>query len=194
MVDNVTLSDSYLQKDFPHCINGLVVCTEELTGAFGSFSYSQSNERGIANYLNACGLELSRETSDGYALTKAYGAYRDEYTGLEYCGMFDKTSGLSATYAQAGYAAEHASSWFLPSFNDMKALYENKDTVNRALKAASADEIQAHGYLQSTLWTTRWDGRSYDDCTVRLFDMSNGQWGIFPLNTSDRPVRLILAF
>jgi hypothetical protein len=194
MVDNVTLSDSHLAKDYPHCINGLVVCTEELTGAFGSFSYSQSNERGIANYLNACGLELSRETSDGYALTKAYGAYRDEYTGLEYCGMFDKTSGLSATYAQAGYAAEHASSWFLPSFNDMKALYENKDVVNRALMAASADEILDHGYLQSTLWSTRWDGRSYDDCTVRLFDMSNGQWGIFPLNTSERPVRLILAF
>lgn len=194
MVDNVTLSDSYLEKDFPNCINGLVVCTEELTGAFGSFSYSQSNERGIANYLNACGLELSQEASNGYALTKAYGAYRDEYSELEYCGMFDKTAGLSATYAAAGYASESASSWFLPSFNDMKALYENKDVVNRALKAASADEILDHGYLQSTLWTARWDGRSYDDCTVRLFDMSNGQWGIFPLNTSERPVRLILAF
>ena len=193
-IDNVTFSDSKLGEDYPHCINGLVVCTEGLTGTFGYFSYPDSNPKGVANYIKESGAELSREASNGYSLTKAYGGYRETYPDDSYCLMFDKTTGLAASYAAQGYVADNASTWYVPSYNEMMLLYQNKAVVNEALKAASAEEIQSDGYLTSTLWTTRWEGRNYDDCSARLFDMATGTWGGFFLSTSERPARLILAF
>ena len=191
-VDNMTLSDSRLKEDYPHCINGLVVCKDELEGAFGYFSYAESSAKGVANYLKSFGVSLSQEIPNGYALSKAYGEYREAYPDDNYCEMFDKTEGLAATYANV---ADYASAWYVPSYNEMTILYANKDVVNNALKQATATEVADKPYQQSTLWTTRWENKAYDDCSLKFFDMAVGNWkretGLY---TKVSPARLILAF
>lgn len=190
---NAVASDPKLLADYPSCTNGLVLSTIEYSKAFGDYAYSDMNSRGIALHLD--GSTLSRDIPNGYGLTKAYGKYRQTYAGsYDYCVMFDVNTGLPATHNSKVSAPAKSSAWYVPSYYEMRHMYENKAVVNSALSAVSGDLLEDKNYIHATLWTSRWDGRNYDDCTSKYFDMSTGNWGGTYTKTEELPVRVILAF
>ena len=192
---NAVASDAKLREAYPLCSNGLVVSTKEYERAFGEYAYSDANAYGIALHLD--GSILSRDIPNGYGLTEAYGKYRNTYindSSRQYCEMFDVNTGLPATHSNAVASPSKASSWYIPSYFEMTEMYTNKKDVNAALSAINGDELENKNYIHATLWTTRWDGRSYDDCSSKYFDMSNGGWGGTYTKTTAYPVRVVLAF
>jgi hypothetical protein len=185
-------SDAKLRAAYPLCSNGLVISTIEYERAFGEYGYSDMNSNGIA--LNLDGSILSQDIPNGYGLTEAYGKYRNTYSDKQYCEMFDVNTGLPATHNAAVASPSKASSWYIPSYFEMKEMYANKVAVNAALSAVNGDALEDKNYIHATLWTTRWDGRNYDDCSSKCFDISNGSWGGPYTKTTAYPVRVVLAF
>ena len=192
---NAVAADPKLLADYPNCTNGLVVSTVEYSRAFGGYTYTDQYAYGVARNLD--GSTLSQDRPNGYGLTKAYGKYRNTYindSSKQYCEMFDVNTGLPATHSNAVASPSKASSWYIPSYFEMTEMYTNKEDVNAALSAINGDELENKNYIHATLWTTRWDGRNYDDCSSKFFDMSNGGWGGTYVNTTAYPVRVVLAF
>lgn len=193
---NPVASDVRLLADYPNCTNGLVLSTQEYARAFGEYSYSTSVPAGIANHLAP--VSLSQTLANGYGLTKAYAAYRDKYKGESgresYCLMFDNTTGLPATHNNACPAPDNASEWYVPSYYEMVLMYNSKDVINAAIERVGGNKLENKKYIHATLWTSRWDGRSYDDCSSYYFDMSSGKWNGTYLKGSALPVRVVFAF
>lgn len=189
---NAVASDPKLLADYPNCTNGLVISTIEYSRAFGEYGYTDSYAYGVARNLD--GSTFSRDIPNGYGLTQAYTKYRKTYIEKQYCEMFDENTGLPATHGNAVASPSKASSWYIPSYYEMLLMYQSKSEINAALNAVSGNLLEDKNYIHATLWTSRWDGRSYDDCTSKYFNMSNGSWGGTYTKTIAYPVRVVLAF
>ena len=175
-------ADQVMMADYPKCTHGLVVALKEYSSILGQFGYSS-----IYSWLSDNGYEVPDVTRpNGYGLTKGLSAYRDVNPG--YCDLYDRTSGPAAQHNAT--VKSPASAWYIPSFNEIKLLYDHKSVVNSSLAAMSADSISGSIYWSSTLRTYN----SSNDCQGSPFDMVNGGWYAYDKKTTRYPVRVILAF
>ena len=175
-------ADKVMMADYPKCTHGLVVALEEYQSAFGQFGYSS-----VYSWLSNNGYEVPDTSKpNGYGLTKGLGAYRSANPG--YCELFDSAGGPAAL--QNAAVKSPASSWYIPSYYEMRLLWEQKSVVNGSLAAANADRVSDSYYWSSTLRTYN----SYNDCQGSPFDMAEGDWFSYDKRTESYPVRVILAF
>ena len=176
------MSDSKLMEDCPTATHGLVVGLTEYSSTLGQFGYSS-----VYGWLTSNGYPApSTDVPNGYGLTKGMAAYRDANTS--YVELYDRTSGPVAKHKESQPSG--VSSWYIPSFKEMKWLHENKSTVNAALSEAGGTQITGDLYWSSTLRTYN----SYNDCQGSPFDMINGQWYAYDKKTTSYPVRVVFAF
>jgi hypothetical protein len=175
-------ADKVMMADYPKCTHGLVVALEEYQSAFGQFGYMS-----VYSWLSNNGYEVPDTSKpNGYGLTKGLSAYRS--ANPTYCELFDSASGPAAL--QNASVKSPASSWYIPSYYEMRLLWEQKSVVNGSLAAVSADRVSDSYYWSSTLRTYN----SYNDCQGSPFDMATGGWYAFDKKAESYPVRVVLAF
>ena len=177
----VATSDPILMRDCPKATHGLVVGLTEYNSTLGQFGYSS-----VYTWLTDAGYPaISVDVPNGYGLTKGMTAYRDANSG--YVELYDRTNGPVAKHNVA--LPSGVSSWYIPSFKEMKWLHENKAVVNAALSNAGGTQITGSLYWLSTLRTY-----SYNQCQGSPFDMINGGWYAYDKKTTSYPVRVVFAF
>lgn len=175
-------ADKVMMADYPKCTHGLVVALKEYQSAFGQFGYMA-----VYPWLSNNGYEVPDTSKpNGYGLTKGLSAYR--VANPTYCELFDSASGPAAL--QNAAVKSPASSWYVPSYYEMRMLWEQKSVVNGSLAAVSADRVSDSYYWSSTLRTYN----SYNDCQGSPFDMATGGWYAFDKKAESYPVRVVLAF
>jgi uncharacterized protein YjdB len=175
-------ADKNMMDDYPACTHGLVVALPEYSSVLGQFGYSS-----VYGWLADAGYETPDTSKpNGYGLTKGMTAYRD--ANSSYAEMYDRSSGPLAKHKVAVPSA--ASSWYIPSYAELKQLHANKSVVNAALSAAGGTQVTGSMYWSSTLRTYN----SYNDCQGSPFDMVNGGWYSYDKKTTSYPVRIVLAF
>jgi hypothetical protein len=113
-------------------------------------------------------------------------AYRNANSG--YAELYDRTTGPLGKHNVS--LPSGVSSWYIPSFAEMKWLYENKSIVDAALGNAGGTQINGSLYWSSTLRTYN----SYNDCQGSPFDMVNGGWYAYDKKSTSYPVRVVFAF
>ena len=175
-------ADKAMMTDYPKCTHGLVVALKEYSSAFGQFGYET-----VYTWLSNNGYEVPDVTRpNGYGLTKGLGAYR--VANPTYCELFDSASGPAALHNAS--VKSPASSWYIPSYYEMKLLWEQKSVVNASLSAMSATQVSDSYYWSSTLRTYN----KYNDCQGSPFNMATGDWYSYDKKSTSYPVRVILAF
>ena len=177
-------ADKNMMADYPKCTHGLVVALGEYNSKVGTFGYSS-----VYGWLSNNGYEVPDTSKpNGYGLTKGLTAYRA--ANPTYCDLYDSSNGPSAKHNNTVKSPSGASSWYIPSFNELKMLYDNKSVVNTALSAAGGTQVTGSLYWSSTFRTYN----SANDCQGSPFDMLNGTWYAYDKKTTEYPVRVILAF
>ena len=175
-------ADKAMMTDYPKCTHGLVVALKEYSSAFGQFGYET-----VYTWLSNNGYEVPDVTRpNGYGLTKGLGAYR--VANPTYCELFDSASGPAALHNAS--VKSPASPWYIPSYYEMKLLWEQKSVVNASLSAMSATQVSDSYYWSSTLRTYN----KYNDCQGSPFNMATGDWYSYDKKSTSYPVRVILAF
>ena len=175
-------ADKVMMADYPKCTHGLAVALKEYSSAFGQFGYEK-----VYPWLSDNGYEVPDLTRpNGYGLTKGLGAYR--VANPTYCELFDGASGPAALHNAS--VKSPASSWYIPSYYEMKLLWEQKAVVNASLGAMSATKVSDSYYWSSTLRTYN----KYNDCQGSPFNMATGDWYTYDKKMDFYPVRVILAF
>jgi hypothetical protein len=178
----VATSDPVLMRDCPKATHGLVVGLTEYNSTLGQFGYSS-----VYGWLSSNGYPTpNTDVPNGYGLTKGMTAYRDANSG--YVELYDRTSGPVAKHKVS--LPSGVSSWYIPSYKEMKWLHENKAVVNAALSNAGGTQITGSLYWLSTLRTYN----SYNECQGSPFDMVNGAWYSYDKKTTSYPVRVVFAF
>lgn len=187
----VQMGDANLTAEYPGCVNGYVVSTQEYESPFGTFKYDDSGDanRHVYAYIVKHGTEPNESLANGYSLTKALGAYRAEYLDYNYCVMFDQTTGVAATHAASVAAPASTTSWYIPSYKEMTMLHESMETVNSSIEAAGGTKIGTGIYWSSTLTVTN----KYKDCSAYPFNMATGSRSSTVSNSS-KSVRVVFAF
>lgn len=177
-------ADKNMMVDYPKCTHGLVVALGEYNSKVGNFGYSS-----VYGWLSNNGYEVPDTSKpNGYGLTKGLTAYRA--ANPTYCDLYDSSNGPSAKHNNTVKSPSSASSWYIPSFNELKMLYDNKSVVNTALSAAGGTQVTGSLYWSSTFRTYN----SANDCQGSPFDMTNGKWYAYDKKTTEYPVRVVLAF
>jgi hypothetical protein len=175
-------SDSELAEDYPKATHGVVLGLTEYNSTLGQFGYSN-----VYSWLEQNGYPVHDETAiNGYGLTKGMTAYRS--ANSSYVELYDTVSGPVAKHKVA--VPSGASSWYIPSYKEMKLIHENKSVINAALSNAGGTQLTGSLYWSSTLRTYN----SYNDCQGSPFDMVNGGWYAYDKKTTSYPVRVVFAF
>jgi hypothetical protein len=171
-----------MMADHPTCTHGLVVALPEYSSTLGQFGYSS-----VYNWLVDRGYETPDTSKpNGYGLTKGMTAYRA--ANPTYVELYDTADGPLAKHNVT--VPSSASSWYIPSYAELKQLNMNMSVVNEALGAVGGTKVTGSLYWSSTLRTYN----SYNDCQGSPFDMVNGGWYSYDKKTTSYPVRVILAF
>ena len=174
-------ADKSMMTDYPDCTHGLVVGLQEYSSAYGQFGYAS-----VYGWLSDNGYETPNTSKpNGYGMTKGMTAYR--VVNASYAELFDKTSGPAAK--QNASVASPASSWYIPSFYELKLIYENKSAINEALSKVSATQI-----LQTYYWSSTLRVYNSTDCQGPPFNMTSGDWYAYDKKTTAYPVRVVMAF
>ena len=172
-------ADKNMMKDYPECTHGLVLGLTEYSSAFGGFGYSS-----VYNWLLDNGYETPNTSKpNGYGLTKGLAAYRA--ANSSYAELFDKNSGPAAKHK----VSSPASSWYIPSYYEMKQIYENMSVINASLSKVSASQI-----AQTYYWSSTFRTYGSNDCQAAPFNMAAGDWYPYDKKTTVYPVRVVLAF
>lgn len=175
-------SDSELAEDYPKATHGVVLGLTEYNSTLGQFGYSN-----VYSWLEQNGYPVHDETAiNGYGLTKGMTAYRS--ANSSYVELYDTVNGPVAKHKVA--VPSGASSWYIPSYKEMKLIHENKSVINAALANAGGTKVEGSLYWLSTLRTYN----SYNDCQGSPFDMVNGGWYAYDKKTTSYPVRVVFAF
>lgn len=188
---DATSTDPNLAKDYPHCINGLVLGSMEQYSNFGDHTKDDFNSGSTYKYFSTNGWPLTpRDDAEqkimGYTHTLALKGYR-EFRGGNYANLVTVLNGLRVL--------DNCSPWYIPSFAEMKLLKENANIINNKM-GNIGNVLQTNAYY----WpSTLMKGPSYNDHITQPFNMSTGTWK----DASDKwdnektksyPVRVIFAF
>ena len=191
---NAVAADPILARDYPLCSNGLVIAKAEYTNQdFGSVStynghgYYAALEGGYdANSI------VSTTKENGYGNTLAH---RDlNASRSDYCTFFNATNGVVATQTASVAVPSSASAWYIPSYREMKLMYDNRSTINDSLTAIGGTPINSERYWSSTIYGTWYQkGQSWDHFKY-TFNMTTGGWHSVQSASGNFPVRVVLAF
>ena len=189
---DATGSDTRLRSAYPNVTHGLVVGINEFTSAFGDHTKDDYKSNSTYAFFYSKGWPLTPREDDaqvvlGYTHTQALIAYK-AYRGGNYAALVNVLDGLAAP--QGG------STWYIPSFAEMKLLKDNAGVVNGKLESVGGKLLQTDAYY----WpSTLMKGPSYNDHITQPFNMSTGTWK----DASDKwdnektktyPVRVVFAF
>ena len=189
---NAVAADPILARDYPKCSNGLVIAKAEYTNQdFGSVSAYNGH-----GYYAGLGYDansiVSTEKANGYGNTLAH---RDlNASRSDYCTFFNATNGVVATQTASVAVPSSASAWYIPSYREMKLMYDNLSTINASLTAIGGTPINSEKYWSSTIYG-KWyaSGQSYDHFKYP-FNMATGGWHSAQDASGKFPVRVVLAF
>lgn len=189
---NAVAADPILMRDYPQCSNGLVVGLVEYTDQdFGSVS----NQNGHGYYAGLgydANSIVSTEKTNGYGNTCAH---RDlNASKSDYCKFFNASNGVVATHTAKVSTPSKSSAWYIPSYKEMRLMYDNLSTLNASLSNIGGTPISSEKYWSSTIWG-KWyaTGQTYDHVKYP-FNMSTGGWHSAQDASGKYPVRVILAF
>ena len=104
--------------------------------------------------------------------------------------MFDSASGVAATYLPE--TPSKASSWYIPSYKEMKILAGNLGAVNSSISAKNGTVIGNGTYWMSTLKSVG----AYNDIFAYPFNVNGIGWSQTSgtLSEKNHPVRVVFAF
>ena len=189
---NAVVADPILMSDFPQCSNGLVVGLVEYTDQdFGSVSVYNGH-----GYYAALGYDansiVSTEKTNGYGNTCAH---RDlNASKSDYCTLFNASNGVVATHTAKVSTTSKSSTWYIPSYKEMRLMYDNLSTLNASLSSVSGTPISSDKYWTSTIYGSWYEsGQSYDHFKYP-FNMLSGGWHSAQDASGKYPVRVVLAF
>ena len=141
-VGNPTEDDTTLKKDFPNCVNGLVVGLSQSSGSeiFGENNVSWES----TDFMSTIGVEyksgsiIPREPGaslkTGYNNTAAFRAKDSGAFALSYCNNMPTVS--------------IASTWFIPTVAEFDAMYESLAVINNSIEAANGAKLS--GFYSTT--------------------------------------------
>lgn len=192
---DATASDLNLRAADGNFNHGLVVGLSEYMSIKGYHTSDDTSNNSTAKYYNSNGwpstpLNDNDQVILGYTHTLALSAYR-AWKGSDWVKYISVIDNLSAP--------EGGSSWYVPSFAEMKLIDANIDLINQRLRAVSGTQIQVEGkYWVSTMMKRN----KYTDLISMPFDMSKGTWvdsgssSDYLSNTSstELPIRVVFAF
>ena len=189
---NAVAADPILARDYPKCSNGLVIAKAEYANQdFGSVSVYNGH-----GYYAGLGYDansiVSTEKANGYGNTLAH---RDlNASRSDHCTFFNATNGVVATQTASVAVPSSASAWYIPSYREMKLMYDNLSTINASLTAIGGTPINSEKYWSSTIYG-KWyaSGQSYDHIKYP-FNMEIGGWHSAQDASGKFPVRVVFAF
>jgi hypothetical protein len=201
---NAVTSDPVLAKDFPECTHGIVLgLTEYADQDFGAVSAYNGH-----GYYSGLGYDASlivnEEKPNGYGNSKAHKDLNASKS--DYVTLFNAESGVIATQTNAVATPSNASSWYVPSYREMKMIHANYDTINAALNAAGGQPIAAPYEREESFdamhssdwyWTSTIYGKPYStsfDHFKYPFDISKGAWTTAQQSSAKCKVRVVFAF
>lgn len=197
---NAVASDPLLLRDFPNCTNGLVVSTKKYSEMLGYINTSTSdNNTGVWLYnKGAYDNAISKSILTGYTnttLLKEYSAekgYNNDYS-VYYASLFRPDTGVPDKHSSTIEAPKGASSWYVPSYNEMSILLAQISKINTSLSVVNGDQITTNPHWTSSFRET---SSKWHEVTFDSFLMSNtGSWSSGTLSYKDNlDVRVILAF
>ena len=189
---NAVAEDPVLARDYPKCSNGLVIAKAEYADQdFGSISAYNGHGYYAGLGYDAAGI-VSTEKVNGYGNTLAHRDLNASRPG--YCAFFNATDGVVAAQTASVAVPSSASSWYIPSYREMKLMYDNLSTINASLAKIGGTPINSQKYWSSTIYG-KWyaSGQSYDHFKYP-FNMSTGGWHSAQDASGKFPVRVVLAF
>ena len=197
------MGDLKLPVDHPDRTHGFVVSTAEyLTPHSLDRNWGRDD---LVTWMNNNGFTqiLSQDAACGYSNTLGYEALNkagvmsyDDQIRVDVCGKV-------AEHAVSVEAPALSTGWYLPSLQEMKMLHENMQKVNESLSAADGKPI-AKTYINKIEYS---DGRvvteekdqyywhsTFHSDNFYAFNMNQGNTDISTRESSELPVRIILAF
>ena len=203
-VSNPTnMGDLKLPVDYPDCTHGFVVSTAEyLTPHSLDRNWGRAD---LVTWMHNNGYTqiLSKDAACGYSNTLSYDALNK--AGVESYGDQIRVDvcGKVAEHAASVVAPALSTGWYLPSLQEMKMLHEGLETVNESLSAAGGQTIAKTyinelKYSDGTVVTEEksqyyWHSTFYQD-SFYPFDMNLGDTNTQKGDSSELPIRIILAF
>ena len=187
-VGNYAASDAHLLADKSTCSNGLVIGLKESSTRWAADDGWSKKDAGNWLVNNGYSNIASKDKVSGYGNTKGLKALNAANVQSYGCTIDVALPDVSSSYTPSAPAA--SSGWYLPSYQEMKILYENLSTINTKLTSAGGTAINTSGrYFTSTLY------ESWGSYYFYGFAMSTGDWhSSVSLVSDEYPVRTVLAF
>lgn len=207
-VGNVTLSDTKLAAAAPAAINGLAVSVSEYNHSMG-YIYLGGSSANPGEYLcRDRSYEIYRtDIPNGFANTQGWMMFADAqrnnmYDGkYHYAALFRPGTGVIDLHTSNVPPPANASTWYVPSYCEMKELKANIGAINNSMNEVGGAQIQNANYWMSSFRVSADQWKDITSCAP--FDMTakngEGDWGTQPGTGADLygttyPVRVVLAF
>lgn len=203
-VDNpANKGDLKLPVDYPGCTHGFVVSLAEYTTPYAlDRSWGRAD---LVNWMNSNGYTqiVDTDAACGYSNTLGFAAVNaanvisyDDAVRVDVC---NKVADHDAAFPSPALST----GWYVPSIKEMKMLHENAEKVNESLSAASGKAV-AKTYINKMVYSDGrevteekdqyyWHSTFYSD-NFYAFNMNQGMTDISTRESSELPVRIILAF
>ena len=212
---NAAVSDVHMINDHPGCSNGLVVSTVEYTTPMVESGASWGRTI-YFDWMNNNGYTQAQDTQkySGYGTTKGLIAINSANVSNSYGTVYFDLCEPLLQHRNSVEAPEISSGWYLPSYQEMKLLYDNFDAVNASIQSVGGTVMTKTYTFTDTVASTP---KTYTkDNQYYCAYVNNGyNWTAFNMNTSDMvvtgryindawsptymptaewPVRVVLAF
>ena len=112
----------------------------------------------------------------------------DKYNGKANMDKIKSISGWQTKYPAFKWCADYGTGWYLPSYNELKAIYAQKDVINKTLSTNNKKEL---GSKDSASWL--WSSSEYGSHTVYDIKFSDGSYRYGHDKQNDMAVRAVLA-
>lgn len=212
---NAAVSDVHMINDHPGCSNGLVVSTVEYTTPMVE-SGAYWGRTVYFDWMNSNGYTQAQDTEkySGYGTTKGLIAINSaNVSNSGYTVYFDLCEPL-IQHRNSVEAPEISSGWYLPSYPEMKLLYDNFDAVNASIQSVGGTVMTKQYTFTDTAGSIPKD-YTKDNQYYCTYVNNGSNWTAFNMNTSNMvmtgryindawsstsmpkaewPVRIILAF
>lgn len=203
-VDNpANKGDLKLPVDYPGCTHGFVVSLDEYTTSYAlDRSWGRAD---LVNWMNSNGYTqiVDTDAACGYSNTLGFAAVNAanviSYGDAVRVDVCNKVAEHDAAVPSPALST----GWYVPSIKEMKMLHENAEKVNESLSAASGKAV-AKTYINEMEYSDGrvvteekdqyyWHSTFYSD-NFYAFNMNQGMTDISTRESSELPVRIILAF
>ena len=212
---NAAVSDVQMINDHPECYNGLVVSTAEYLTPMQENGASWSRNT-YFNWMNSNGYTQAQDTEkySGYGTTKGMVEINSANVSDDYGTVYFDLCEPLIQHRNSVEAPEISSGWYLPSYPEMKLLYDNFDAVNASIQSVGGT-VMTKTYTFTDTVNTPVKDYTKDNQYYCTYVNNGSNWTAFNMNTSNMvttgryindawsstgmpkaewPVRIILAF